>query len=138
MNSLAETCPINAHGGLARWNQFKSVSADLMQGGVLWPTIKGQAGTLDKTNVTVSLRNEWASHSPFGAVGRSSRFGPNRCPIEATDGSVLDELRQPRQSFAGHTLQTPWTELQLAYFAGYAMGGSLKHTFSARLARCDL
>ena len=27
----------------------------------------------------------------------------------------------PRASFAGHTLQTPWTHLQLAYFTGYAM-----------------
>ena len=127
MNSLAELT-INAHGGLARWKQFKSVSADLMQGGVLWP-LKGQAGTLDKTNVTVGLRNEWASHSPFGAVGRRSRFEPDRVAIEATDGSVLDELRQPRQSFAGHTLQTPWTELQLAYFAGYAMWTYLNTPF---------
>ena len=127
MNSLAELT-INAHGGLARWNQFKSVSADLVQGGVLWP-LKGQAGTLDKTNVTVRARDEWASHSPFGSIDHRSRFEPDRVAIEATDGSVLEELRQPRESFVGHTLQTPWTALQLAYFAGYAMWTYLNTPF---------
>jgi hypothetical protein len=33
---------IDAHGGLDRWNQFDAVSADLVQGGVLWK-LKGQA-----------------------------------------------------------------------------------------------
>ena len=119
MNSLAKFA-IEAHGGLSRWEQFKEVSADLVQGGVLWQ-VKGKAGMLDKTNVTGGLRNEWASHSPFGTAGRRSRFEPEKVAIEASDGAVLEELRQPRRSFAGHTLQTPWTDLQLAYFAGCAM-----------------
>ena len=72
MNSLAKIT-IEAHGGLDRWKQFEKVSADLVQGGVLWQ-VKGKAGVLDKTNVTVGLRTEWASHSPFGA-NRRSRFG---------------------------------------------------------------
>jgi hypothetical protein len=127
MNSLAELA-INAHGGLDRWRQFDKVSADLAQGGVLWQ-VKGQAGTLDKTNVTVGLRSEWASHSPFGAAGRRSRFEPGKVALEAADGAVLEELRQPRQSFAGHTLQTPWTDLQLAYFAGCAMWTYLNFPF---------
>jgi hypothetical protein len=54
MNSLAKLA-IDAHGGLDRWKQFETVSAHLVQGGMLWQ-IKGQAGTLDKTNVTVGLR----------------------------------------------------------------------------------
>jgi hypothetical protein len=119
MNSLAKIT-IEAHGGLDRWKQFEKVSADLVQGGVLWQ-VKGKAGVLDKTNVTVGLRTEWASHSPFGANTRRSRFGPDRVAIEAADGTVLEELKNPRQSFAGHTLQTPWNDLQLAYFAGCAM-----------------
>jgi hypothetical protein len=119
MNSLAKLT-IDAHGGLDRWGKFKTVSADLVQGGVLWQ-VKGHASTLERTNVTVGLHSEWASHSPFGAVGRKSRFEPGRVAIEAADGTVVEELKRPRQSFAGHTLQTPWTELQLAYFAGCAM-----------------
>jgi hypothetical protein len=127
MDPLAKLA-IDAHGGLDRWKQFDTVSADLVQGGVLWQ-VKGQAGTLDRTTVTVGLKIEWASHSPFGAVGRKSRFEPGRVAIESTDGVVLEEIRQPRQSFAGHTLQTPWTELQLAYFAGCAMWTYLNTPF---------
>jgi hypothetical protein len=127
INSLAQFA-IDAHGGMDRWNQFDTVSADLVQGGVLWQ-VKGQAGTLDKTSVTVGLHSEWASHAPFGASGRRSRFDPGRVAIEATDGVVLEELREPRQSFAGHTLQSPWNNLQLAYFAGCAMWTYLNTPF---------
>lgn len=109
-----------AHGGLQRWKQFEQVSADLVQGGALW-SLKGQPRTLARTSVTVGLKQEWASHSPFGADNRRSRFAPERVALEAGDGTVLEELSQPRRSFAGHDLQTPWTELQLAYFAGCAM-----------------
>lgn len=119
---------IEAHGGLQRWRQFEQVSADLVQGGVLWP-LKGQSQTLEHTTVTVGLKTEWASHAPFGANGRRSRFEPGRVALEAENGTVLDELLQPRASFAGHTLETPWTELQLAYFAGCAMWTYLNMPF---------
>lgn len=119
---------IDAHGGLQRWRQFRRLKADLAQGGALWP-LKGQPQTLERTTVTVDLRQEWASHAPFGASGRRSRFEPGRVVLEAEDGTVLEELRDPRGSFAGHTLQTPWTELQLAYFAGCAMWTYLNTPF---------
>jgi len=119
---------IDAHGGLQRWRQFERLTADLVQGGALWP-LKGQPQTLERTTVTVDLRREWASHAPFGAGRRRSEFEPGRVALETTDGTVLEELRDPRRSFAGHTLQTPWTELQLAYFAGCAMWTYLNTPF---------
>jgi hypothetical protein len=127
MNSLAKLA-IGAHGGLDSWKQFETVSAHLMQGGVLWQ-IKGQAGTLANTNVTVGLRSEWASHWPFGTTSRRSIFDPGRVALVAANGTVLEELREPRKSFAGHTLETPWTDVQLAYFAGYAMWTYLNMPF---------
>lgn len=127
MNSLAKFA-IDAHGGLGRWQRFETVSAHLLQAGALWH-LKGQADTLHDTNVTVGLRKEWASHSPFGSVGHRSRFEPDRVAIEDPDGKVLKELREPRKSFAAHTLNTPWTDLQLAYFAGYAMWSYLNTPF---------
>ena len=45
MNDLLGTV-IEAHGGLERWNQLDSVSARLVQGGVMWG-IKGQQGVLE-------------------------------------------------------------------------------------------
>ena len=128
MSDLLETV-IEAHGGLERWNQLNTVSARLIQGGVLWP-LKGQAGVLDDVVVTASLHEERASHSPFGAADRHSSFTPERVAIETTDGTVVEALDQPRASFAGHTLETPWSMLQLAYFVGYAMWTYLTQPFS--------
>ena len=109
MNDLLETA-IEAHGGLERWSQFNNVSARLIQGGALW-ALKGQAGVLDDVVVTASLHEERASHRPFGAADRQSSFTPERVAIETGDGTVLEALDQPRASFAGHTLETPWRPL---------------------------
>src|SRR4029450_5912368 len=90
---------IDAHGGLQRWRQFERLSADLDQGGVLWP-LKGQPQTLARTTATVDLRKEWASHAPFGAGRRHSEFEPSRVALRAADGTMLEELSDPRKSFA--------------------------------------
>ncbi len=119
MNTLAQKI-VDAHGGLETWNRYKSLTAHLKQGGALW-ALKGQAGKLDETTVTVGLRDEWASHSPLGPERKITRFEPALVTIKDSKGAVLDSLPKPRASFAGHTLETPWTELQLAYFAGIAM-----------------
>ena len=119
MNGLVQQT-IDAHGGLERWRRFEHVSAHLRNGGVLW-TLKQQQGVLDDVNVRVALRKEWASHSPFGKPTLRTSFEPHRVAIETTDGRVVEERLAPRDSFAGHGLDTPWDRLQLAYFAGYAM-----------------
>jgi len=119
MNSLAQLT-IDAHGGFERWQRFEHVSAHLRTGGVLW-ALKHQDGVLDDVNVRVALRREWASHAPFGKPHLRTSFEPNRVAIETTDGRVVEERLMPRDSFAGHALDTPWDQLQLAYFAGYAM-----------------
>lgn len=119
MDALAESI-IDAHGGLERWNAFRHISADLMQGGALW-ALKGRPNVLDRTRVFVDLKEQWASHSPFGDASKKSVNTPNRVALVASDGEILEALEAPRSSFAGHTLETPWTDLQLAYFAGVAM-----------------
>ena len=119
MNSLVQLT-IDAHGGCDRWHRFEHVSARLRNGGVLW-ALKQQQGFLDDVNVRVALRREWASHAPFLQPDLRTSFEPDRVAIEATGGRVVEERLQPRESFAGHEIDTPWDRLQLAYFAGYAM-----------------
>jgi hypothetical protein len=131
MGDLLETV-IEAHGGLERWNQLDTVSARLIQGGVLWP-FKGQPGVLDDVVVTASLHEERVSHRPFGAADRHSAFTPDRVAIETDDGTVVEALDQPRASFAGHAPDTPWSTLQLAYFVGTAMWTYLTQPFSFTL-----
>ena len=128
MSDLLETV-IEAHGGLERWKQLNYVSARLIQGGALW-ALKGQAGVLDDVVVTASLHEERVSHRPFGAPDRHSAFTPERVAIETDDGTVVEALDQPRASFAGHTVETPWSTLQLAYFVGCAMWTYLTQPFT--------
>lgn len=102
MNELAELT-IKAHGGLKRWGQFETVSAHLVQGGALW-ALKGQAGTLDDTNVTVGIRSEWASHAPFGASGRRkvqvrAPQGRAREPYGRGLGGIAGASRDLRRSY---------------------------------------
>jgi hypothetical protein len=131
MSDLLETA-LDAHGGLERWNQLNDVSARLIQGGALWG-LKGQAGVLDDVVVTASLHQERVSHRPFGAPDRRSSFTPERVAIETGDATVVEAMQQPRDSFVGHTLETPWSTLQLAYFVGTAIWTYLTQPFTFTL-----
>jgi hypothetical protein len=122
------TLAMDAHGGLDRWRQLQTVSAHLLQGGVLW-TLKGHDGILSDVHLTVDLRREWASHFPFVQADRHTSFEPDRVAVVTTDGAVVEERVKPRESFKGHVLDTPWDRLQLAYFAGYAMWTYLNTPF---------
>ena len=131
MTNLVETV-IEAHGGLTRWKQLDAVSVHGVNGGALW-ALKGQPGVLDDVFVRANLHQERESHHPFGAPDRRSTFTPERVAIETTQGDVVEALNQPRASFAGHTLETPWTTLQLAYFVGTAMWTYLTQPFTFTL-----
>jgi hypothetical protein len=119
MNAIAQSI-IDAHGGLTQWRKFTRVRADLVQGGVLW-ALKGQPGILERSTVTVATDRQWASHAPFGALAARSEFTGNGIALLDAAGGVVQRRANARASFDGHTLQTPWDALQLAFFAGCAM-----------------
>ena len=119
MNDLLKLT-IEAHGGLENWNKYEHVSARIICGGITWE-MKQQSGILDDIYVTSSIKKEFTSHYPFINEEWHTSFEPNRVAIENSDNEVIEELLDPRYSFIGHSLETPWTRLQLAYFAGYAM-----------------
>jgi len=129
MNDLVKLA-IKAHGGLDRWNKFQELSVRIDVGGVLWPMKGYPEFTQQPSRVTISLHRQKASHEPFLKPNQRTSVEPNRVTVETLDGKVLEELPSPRASFDGHTLETPWTRLQLAYFAGYAMWTYLTAPFS--------
>jgi len=118
MNELLEQV-IAAHGGLDRWNNFTEVTATMIGGGGLWP-MKGFEPAPIPTEVTVTLHEENAAISPFGQPDWRVVFKPDRVAIESTSGAIVEERSNPRASFAGHVMNTPWDLLQRAYFSGYA------------------
>ena len=119
---------LEAHGGLDRWQRFSCVRATIVTGGELWG-IKGLAQDPSPREMTVALHQEWASVTPFGAPDQRTDFTPGRIAVEKFDGDVVAERRDPRASFAGHQLTTPWDPLHRAYFNGYALWTYLTSPF---------
>jgi hypothetical protein len=111
---------LHAHGGLQRWRSSTLLEATIVSGGKLWQ-IKGQPQDPAPRRMTVALHREWASVQPFGAPDQRSDFTPERIAIEKLDGEIVAERANPRASFTGHVLETPWDPLQRAYFNGYAL-----------------
>ncbi|WP_455281515.1 hypothetical protein [Cupriavidus necator] len=119
MSSLADEV-LAAHGGIERWNRFNQVTATIVTGGGLW-AMKGLVQDPAPRTMTVSLHEERASVTPFGAPNWRTAFEPGRVAIETTSGELVQELRDPRRSFDGHVIDSPWNPLQRAYFNGYAL-----------------
>lgn len=111
---------LEAHGGLERWRGFSRVRATIVTGGELFET-KGLPQDPTPRQMTAALHHEWASVTPFGAADQRTDFTPGRIAVEKLDGTVVTERAEPRASFAGHELTTPWDLLHRAYFNGYAM-----------------
>jgi hypothetical protein len=119
MNDLLDLA-ISAHGGMERWNQLTRIDASVAIGGALWPS-KGQGGVLDQVTVSVDCHDQRVAYAPFGAAGGRGVYRPEQVAIETGDGRLVKSRNDPRSSFQGHARETPWDDLQLLYFAGYAM-----------------
>jgi hypothetical protein len=111
---------MDAHGGIARWNSFQKVEATIVSGGEFWG-MKGLVQDRNPRRMTVSLHEELASVTPYGAADQRTHFTPDRIAIEKLDGKLVAERKNPRASFAGHEKMTAWDPLHRAYFNGYAL-----------------
>ncbi|PIF29741.1 hypothetical protein CLU81_0125 [Flavobacterium sp. 9] len=118
-NDLLEFA-IKGHGGQVNFNKFETVSARLICDGVLWSMV-GHPGSVDDIYVTSNTNKQFTSHSPFLNEDWHTAFTAKHVAILNSKDEVLEEISNPRDSFAGYTTETPWSRLQLAYFTGYAM-----------------
>jgi hypothetical protein len=116
-----------AHGGLERWEQATEVRATVHGSGLLF-LARGQR---DPGGSFVAR-----AHEPHVVAERFDRPGwrgistPDRVRIETLDGALVDERADPRAAFR-HSLrrQLRWDDLDLLYFAGYAMWNYLTAPF---------
>jgi hypothetical protein len=125
---------MSAYGGASRWEQIDSIKIHQIVGGGLWP-LKGVDGIINDSTVEIRLKEERVWHRPLPRPGLRSSFRPDRVEIETDEDSphAVETLTSPRDSFTGHTIETPWSMLQLAYFAGYAMWTYLSEPYSLTL-----
>lgn len=121
---------IEAHGGLARWDQIRQISATVTPGGLALLQRGQEAFTKTPTRVTVDTRTQKTIFNPFLAKGKIGIFEPNCTAVESFYGVLLEELKNPRDSFKSEAEGAPWSATQLAYFAGYAMWTYLTLPFS--------
>lgn len=109
-----------AHGSLDSWRAFSQVSASVISGGFLWG-MKGISIDATPRRMTSRFRDQWTRTEPFGDAKWRMNYLPARIVIETQAGEAIAQLDNPRETFAGHLWETPWSPLQLGYFNGYAM-----------------
>src|ERR1700730_5889241 len=119
---------VDAHGGMTRWDAIKTVTADLTIGGALWD-LKGKTGILKEARYEADVHVQRATLGHFTAPDRHVRFSPERVVLETDAGEVIEIRDHPRSAFIGHTRESPWDDLHVAYFSGYAMWTYLTQPF---------
>jgi hypothetical protein len=118
---------LEAHG-IAKWKTVNAIDVDLSVTGLLWAR-KGWPDVFKDVHATAQTRNQHVSFTPFTAEGLRSVYSPDEVVLETTEGKVVKSRIEPRAAFDGHTPETRWDELHLAYFGGYAMWNYLNTPF---------
>jgi hypothetical protein len=126
MNDLLQVA-VDAHGGLSRWNQLKRVKASLSITGAIWQ-VKGKPDILKDVSIEAELHKERLT-THFNGKGIRTVFEPNRVIVETEGGRLVDNRDDPRSAFRGHTRQTPWDDVHVAYFSSYALWNYLTIPF---------
>lgn len=111
---------LDAHGGVERWRRFSNLTANVVAGGFLWGMKGYEIGGAPRT-IASTFRRQSTHVGPFGNPEWHMRYTPERIAVESHGGQLIAEQDNPRDTFAGHAWETPWTPAQLAYFNGYAM-----------------
>src|SRR5580658_8311103 len=119
MNELLAAI-LDMHGGMDPWRRYERVDATIVSGGGFFP-LKGVVQDSSPRRMTAWPHEERSSVYPYGAPDQRTMFTPDRIAIEKLDGALIAERRAPKDSFAGHQMNTPWDPLHRAYFNGYAL-----------------
>jgi hypothetical protein len=127
MNELLELA-IQAHGGMPRWKQVRRIHLQLSVTGFLF-AIKGLPDGMTDILMSIDTREPAVTMSPYERSDHRGRFTPERVWIEDRSGKLVDAMDAPRESFAGHTIASPWNQLQRLYFTSYAFWNYLTTPF---------
>jgi hypothetical protein len=116
---------LEAAGGEKRWSEITKIRAELILCGRYWGWKgwpEGQSG-LEHIVFTADTRKQHASvevSAPAGERWVLDQAVPV-LRIENQAGEVIESRESPRDSYAGHQLETPWDRIHLGYFITYAL-----------------
>ena len=118
---------VQAHGGLERWRQIRSIRVAASITGAIW-FVKGQGDALKDVVLTVETRSERLVVD-FPGQDKRAVFEPERIVIQRRDGTPIMQRDQPELSFAGQQRETPWDDIHVIYFVGEALWTYLNTPF---------
>jgi len=118
MNELLELA-VDAAGGLDRWKQLKSVRASMSITGAIYH-LTGKPDVLKDITVEAQLQEQTLTIH-YRDQQRRTTFAPDLIVSETEEGQLLERRANPRASFEGHVLETPWDDIHLAYFVSEAL-----------------
>jgi hypothetical protein len=118
---------VQAHGGLDRWRQIRSIQVAASITGAIW-FVKGQGDALKNVVLTAETQAERLTVD-FPGQDRGATFTPQRIAIERGDGTQIAVRDDPVRSFAGQQRETPWDDIHVIYFVGEALWTYLNTPF---------
>jgi hypothetical protein len=126
MNDLLELA-VKAHGGLERWNKVTSVNVAASITGAIW-FVKSKGDVLKNVIMTIATKKERVT-TDFPGQDKRTIFEPARIVMEKTNGTLIDTRDDPEKSFRGQQRETPWDDIDVAYFCGEALWTYLNTPF---------
>lgn len=126
MNQLLDEV-LRAHGGRDQWARHSTVNARLTFGGLAFNVKFNNAGLIDRTAI-VAIREPRVILEGFPKEGCRGHFTPNKVWIEQEDHNIASRTF-PREAFKTIKHLLYWDDLDLLYFAGYALWNYLNSPF---------
>jgi hypothetical protein len=112
---------LEAQGGAERFDSADEIVSRLSSGGTAF-RIRFKSGALANFEGRVSTRQPRTVIAPYPKEGQRGVFDGDVVRIESEDGAtVIAERRSPRAAFRGLRHNIWWDDLDLLYFAGYAL-----------------
>ena len=118
---------IDAHGGLKRWAEIRTIIVSGSITGAIW-AVKSQANYLDDIVMRVDTQRQRIV-TDFPKKDKRLTYEPDRVTLESPTGHVSQERNDPESSFIGQARETPWDPLHVAYFQGEALWTYLNTPF---------
>jgi hypothetical protein len=118
---------VEAHGGLECWNQVRSIKVAASITGAIW-YVKGKGDFLKNVVLTVETQTERVTVD-FPGQDKRAVFEPGRIVIETVAGTLIEARDNPEKSFEGQQRETPWDDIDVAYFVGEALWTYLNTPF---------
>lgn len=127
MNDLLETA-LAAHGGLDRWDKITSITVSASITGAFW-FVKHQGDALHNVRFEVDTTRQRLTMDFVGQDKRSV-FEPDRVEMQRGNGELIIARDDPERSFDDQQFESPWDDLDLAYFTGEALWTYLNTPFA--------